>query len=65
MTIALWQGEMKVIKFDDQLEKIKETQRQISKTNSSQRKYELHRHLNKLWKEYRMAQRYFRTAEER
>lgn len=35
------------------LEEIKDTQRQISLTKSKQRKYELHRHLDKLWKKYR------------
>ena len=35
------------------LEEIKETQKQISLTKSKQRKYELHRRLNKLWKQYR------------
>lgn len=32
-------------------ERIKETRLQIGKTESKQRKYELHRHLNKLQKQ--------------
>ena len=43
-------------------EKITETIRQISITNSPQRKYELHRHLKKLQKEYRIAQNYLRAT---
>ena len=34
------------------LDEIRETQRQLTLTKSKQRKYELHRRLNKLWKQY-------------
>lgn len=39
------------------LEQIKETQRQLTLTTSKQRKYELHRHLTKLWKRYNREKR--------
>lgn len=48
-----------MVKFEDHLNEIKETQRQISKTNSPQRKRELHRRLKKLWREYNTAKRYY------
>ena len=37
------------------MEEIRETYRQIGLTTSTRRKYELHRHLKKLWKEYNEA----------
>lgn len=44
-----------MIRTEDHLTKIKETQRQISKTTSPQRKRDLSKHLKKLWKEYNIA----------
>ena len=48
--------------FDKCLEEIRETKKQISLTTSKQRKYELHRHLNKLLREYYKAKRYVSDA---
>lgn len=48
--------------LNDHKEKIAETIRQINLTESPQRKYELHRHLKKLRKEYRIAQNYLRAS---
>lgn len=42
--------------------KIAECKRQIGLTESPQRKYELHRHLRKLEKEYRTALNYLRAS---
>lgn len=44
--------------FEKCLEAIRETKRQIELTESKQRKYQLHRHLNKLLREYKTAKRY-------
>lgn len=44
--------------FNKCLEDIRETKRQINKTNSKQRKYQLTRHLNKLLREYKTAKMY-------
>ena len=49
--------------FDKQIQKIEETKKMIRCTESKQRKYELHRHLNKLIKEYKRAKRYSWEAE--
>ncbi len=38
---------------EELMTKIKETKLQIATTKSKQRKYQLHRHLAKLWKEWR------------
>ena len=43
------------MELDKQLEKIKEVQRQMARTNSIMRKKDLQRHLNRLWKEYNIA----------
>ena len=40
-----------MVKAENLLDKIRETKAQIENTNSKQRKYELHRHLNKLQKQ--------------
>lgn len=42
--------------------KIAECKRQIDITESPQRKYELHRHLRKLEKEYKTALNYIRAS---
>ena len=44
--------------YEKQIEAIEETRRQIRITTSKQRKYELHRHLNKLIREYKRAKIY-------
>lgn len=49
-------------RLQEHAEKIRETENLIRATNSAQRKYELHRHLAKLQKEYRIAKRYMREA---
>lgn len=48
--------------FEKCLEDIRETKRQIELTSSKQRKYQLHRHLSKLLKEYKTAKRYSAEA---
>lgn len=48
--------------LNEHKEKIAETIRQISMTESPQRKYELHRHLKKLRKEYRTALNYIKAS---
>lgn len=48
--------------LNDHKEKIAECKRQINLTDSSQRKYELHRHLRKLQKEYKIALNYMRAS---
>lgn len=48
--------------LNDHREKIAETIRQISMTESAQRKYELHRHLKKLKREYRVALNYLKAS---
>lgn len=49
-----------MVQFEEHIAKIRETKEQIERTNSKQRKYELHRHLNKLLKEYKTAVAYHR-----
>lgn len=49
-------------RLQEHADKIRETENQIRATNSAQRKHELHRHLAKLKKEYRIAKRYMREA---
>ena len=49
--------------FEKQIEAIEETRRQIQNTTSKQRKYELHRHLNKLIREYKRAKMYVTQTE--
>ncbi len=48
--------------LDRQLDLIRETERQIRKTKSARRKYELHRHLYKLRMEYITAKQYIAEA---
>ena len=48
--------------LNDHKEKIAECKRQINLTDSLQRKYELHRHLRKLQKEYKIALNYMRAS---
>ena len=51
----LWR--MRMVKLEEHLKEIKETQRQISKTNSDKRKKDLRKHLSRLWKEYDIAKK--------
>lgn len=51
-----------MVKFDDHLNEIKETQKQIGMTKSPQRKYQLHRRLNKLLKDYSYAKLEYQRA---
>lgn len=48
--------------LNDQKGKIAEAKRQINLTESPQRKYELHRYLRKLQKEYKVALNYMRAS---
>ena len=52
-----------MVKFDELLDEIRETRKQLSMTSSKQRKYELHRRLNKLVKEYRDGMRYWKEQQ--
>lgn len=52
-----------MIRLDDHLTEIKETQRQISNTSRIQRKRDLSKHLKKLWKEYKIAQAYLKQED--
>ena len=52
-----------MIRLNDHLAEIRETQRQYSKTNSPKRRRDLKKHLNLLWSEYRTAKRYLKEAE--
>lgn len=52
-----------MVKFDELLDEIRETRKQLSMTNSKQRKYELHRRLNKLVKEYRDGMWYWKEQQ--
>jgi hypothetical protein len=53
--IFLWR--LRMVKLEEHLKEIKETQRQISKTNSDKRKKDLRKHLSRLWKEYDIAKK--------
>lgn len=44
-----------MVRIEDHVKKIRETEQQIKQTTSKQRKYELNRHLRKLKKEYSFA----------
>jgi hypothetical protein len=44
-----------MVNLEKAMDEIRETYRQIGITKSAQRKYELHRHLKKQWKEYNEA----------
>ena len=51
-----------MVKLEEQLEKIKDVQRQISTTESWKRRRDLRKYANKLWREYNTAKRYLQTA---
>lgn len=48
-----------MVKFDEHIDEIRETKKQIGLTESKQRKYELHRHLDKLVRELRRGRAYY------
>lgn len=51
--------------FDEILDDIRETRKQIMMTKSKRRKYELNRHLHKQLKEYKMAKYYYSQSQRR
>lgn len=51
-----------MIALERHLDEIRDTEKQIRATQSKQRKYELHRHLAKLQKEYRTAKRHMKEG---
>lgn len=51
-----------MIDYEKHLQEIKETQRQISKTESRRRKADLQKHLKKLWKQYDIARSYLKGS---
>ena len=54
-----------MIKFNELNEEIKETRRQIQLTKSKQRRWQLHRHLSKLQKQYSLARMYYCEAKKK
>lgn len=51
-----------MIDLKSHLDRMDDVRHQISLTNSKQRKYELHKHLRKLEKQYRVALNYMSAS---
>lgn len=54
-----------MIRFQELKNEIGQISREIKKTESSRRKYELIRRLNKLKKEYETGMRYYKEAQQK
>lgn len=53
-----------MVKLEEHLEEIKETQRQVAKTKSEKRRRDLQKHLKWMWKEYYTAKRFLQLGQE-